>query len=311
MKKLFFTILAFSLLYGQSNAQSCYTSGPSICTPTGQLSEPGLVPIAAELAPVINGTSCTITIQFQNYDTLTFDGTNIHVNSLTVDSIGNLPGQACWATNKTNNQFTTNENGCIAVTFDNMNASPGQYQLQIFVTANTVELGTIGPLSANAAGLYYYVRVINQGGIIPGVDTTGQAAGSAPLIQLYGGAAIGGSGINCDTTVLDSATYDYYVDTLYKNPAGIKNVSSSVNRLSVWPNPFNDKATVLFTSTVEAPMTEKLTDILGRTIWTRPMQVVMGTNQSTIDRSTLPSGIYFYSIGNGQSFATQKVVITE
>jgi hypothetical protein len=311
MKKIIFTFLSFCLIYSQSNAQACYTSGPGVCDTVTTLAAPGLIPVPELLAPVINGTSCTVTIQFQNYDTLTFDNTNIHVQSLTVDSIGGLPGHACWATNKTDNTYTTNENGCIAVTFDSLAALPGQYQLAIYVTAVTQELGTIGaepnPLSAAAAGLYYYVRVINNGMIIPALDTTGQAKGTSPAFQGYNFPIVGGSGLTCDSTVLDS-TYLNYTDTLF---TGIQSVNSDIHRLSVSPNPFSQSAIVTFSSEVAEPMTEKLTDILGRTIWTREMQVLIGANQSKIDRAALPSGIYFYSVGKGESLTSQKLIITE
>jgi hypothetical protein len=92
---------------------------------------------------------------------------------------------------------------------------------------------------------------------------------------------------------------------------GIQSVNSDIHRLSVSPNPFSQSAIVTFSSEVAEPMTEKLTDILGRTIWTREMQVLIGANQSKIDRAALPSGIYFYSVGKGESLTSQKLIITE
>ena len=284
MKKLIFTLFSFCLLYLNSNAQYCgHTgagSGPSQCSPAG-LTKPGLSPVSDSLPVLINGTVSTTVIQFQNFDTIRFGGQLLTVQSLTLDSIGNLPSGVCWVTNVTNNTWGHMVDGCIKVN-GTVCSTPGQYRLKIIVTAN---IGVPIQTDAGAAGLYYYVRVKNSGNADTPVDTSGQTANTNILVP-YGPAAVcGGSGI-----------YD---------------PSSNINSLNVVPNPFNNKAVVSFYSDKTGIMTERLTNMIGSEILRNSIEVRMGENTSTIERNNLPTGVYFYSLSDGKSVATKRVVISE
>ncbi|MBS1614461.1 MAG: hypothetical protein JST49_16690, partial [Bacteroidetes bacterium] len=112
MKKVIFTLIAGAFIVS-ANAQYCGGSGASACTPSGTMTEPGLSPI--ELPSVVNGTDANTTIQFKNFDKFNYSGTEITINSLRIDSIGNLPAGSCWKTNKTDNTFANQEDGCINV----------------------------------------------------------------------------------------------------------------------------------------------------------------------------------------------------
>ena len=281
MKKLIFTLSLLSFIVGLSNAQSCGNSGPSVCTPL-ILSKPGLSPVSDSLAPVIDNVATTTTIEFQNYDTLTFSGQALTMDSLTVLQITNLPSGLCWATNKTTNTFGNQENGCIKVT--GTTTSPaGQYKLDILVIAYT-SIGFPLTTSADAAGLHYYVRVnCNSSATTFPVDTTQTAADS---IILY-----------------SAAPYNYAC------PNAIETVDQNIQSLSVYPNPFNSQAEITFNSAKAGMMTEKITSVLGSTVYSNQLDVKVGANTHTINRNTLAAGVYFFTIADGSSTFTKRIVL--
>ena len=289
MKKVIFTLFSFCLLYVNTNAQYCghtgSPSGSSQCSPSGLLTEPGLSPVSDSMPPVINGTSAPTTIQFKNFDTITFAGQVLKIQSLRIDSLGNLPAGLCWATNKANNTWGNQEDGCIKVNGTTCSA-PGQYRLKIVVTAYVGASAPGIPIStdAGAANLYYYVRVNNAGDTETPVDTAGQAANSNIFVA-YGPAAVCGTGIN--------------------------DVNSNINSLTVVPNPFNNKAIVSFYADKAGVMTERMTNMIGSEVLRKSVEVRAGENTSTIEKNNLPVGVYFYSLSDGKTVVTKRVVISE
>ncbi|MDB5281684.1 MAG: hypothetical protein JWO06_759, partial [Bacteroidota bacterium] len=175
------TLLAFNFI----SAQYCGNSGPNICTPAN-FSQPGLYPFWDSLPPFINGVPASTTIEFKNFNTIFFANQTLTIQSLKIDTISNLPSGLCWATNKTNNTFANQENGCILVSGTPC-AAPGQYKLHIIVEAN---IGVTVTTNADAANLHYFVRLDNTGEAPTPVDST--QTDSNP-INPYGPSAICGS----------------------------------------------------------------------------------------------------------------------
>ena len=278
MKKLIFTLSLFCLIAVQSQAQYCGDSGPSVCTPSGTLTAPGLSPVSDSLPPLVVDVPTNTNIQFQNFDTLSFGGQTVTLQSLKVDTISNLPAGLCWATDTANNTWVNRENGCINVK-GTPTGAPGQYQLHIIVDAN---IGFTITTNAAAAGLYYYVRMncSDSAATIP-VDTAGQSAGTNTFVAY--------NNVNCNV--------------------GINDINKTVQSLNVFPNPFTNTATVSFNSPVTGSMTEKITTILGSTVYSKQIEVVAGSNSHNINRNNLAAGIYFYTISNGTSSETKKLVI--
>ena len=166
MKKVSALFCLFIGLAIGAHAQNCYT-GPNHITPIVS-SNPGFAPSTENLPCAVTGVQLSDTLYFTNYSS--FSGTT--VDSLTVDSIGNLPTGTCWTTNKANNTFRTAESGVVYVHGLNT-AAPGQYSLSIFITAYLAGGIVVGP-NANAntlAGLYYWIRVICPGTNCTALDT--------------------------------------------------------------------------------------------------------------------------------------------
>lgn len=281
MKKVIFTLIAGAFMIS-ANAQYCGGSGPSVCTPSGTLTEPGLSPNSMDLPAVVNGADANTTIQFKNFDQFNYSGVDITINSLRIDSIGNLPAGSCWRTNKTDNTFANQEDGCIQVN-GNVCANPGQYKLRIFVTANT-SIGVIGPnLDAETVNLKYFVRVKNSGDADVAVDTLQDSL----FVKHPGYSA---NSVGCSV--------------------GINEVSA-INALSVVPNPFNGQAVVSFISEKATIMNERLSNMLGAVVYKNTLNVKAGTNSSMLDARSLPAGVYFYSITDGKQTTTKRVVVSE
>ena len=281
MKKLIFTLFSFCLLATTTNAQYCGNSGSTICLASGNLTKPGLSPASDSLPSVINGVISTTVIQFKNFDTIKNPGGGaaLHLNSLRIDTISNLPAGLCWATNRADNTFQNQQDGCIKINGTTC-ATPGQYKLRIIVTVN---VGVSLQTNADAAGLKYFVRVKNSGDADIQIDSTQTA--SNPFIA-SGPAAVCGTGISTEA-------------------------GSNINSLSVVPNPFNNKALVSFYADKAGVMTERITNMIGSEVYNKELVVKMGENNSQIERNNLPVGVYFYSISDGKSLSTKRIIISE
>lgn len=284
MKKLIFTLISATFFYVNADAQACGNSGPSVCTPSGLLTEPGLAPPDSDSLPsVINGITTTVDIQFKNFNTFVYNGINITINSLRIDSILNLPAGTCWATNKSNNTWSNQEDGCIKVTGPAC-ADPGQYKLRILVTANT-SIGTIGPnLDAETVNLKYFVRIKNDGDADVAVDTNQTAA----FVKQSGYSA---SATGCVNSIND--------------------IPANVSALNIVPNPMNSQAIVTFMAAKSGNATERITNMIGSEVYSNNIDVKAGENTTSINRSNLPAGIYFYTIAEGSNSTTKRFVITD
>lgn len=290
MKKVIFTLISGCMLYLGATAQTtgtsaCGTSGPSQCTPSGLLTKPGLAPLSDSLPSVINGEVSTTTIQFKNYDTVRHPTFGlVTVSKLRIDTINNLPNGLCWATNKSDNTYDNQEDGCIRV-IGTTCADPGVYKLNIAVAVD-VGLGIFVPVNAGTVGLAYYVRVKNCGDADVALDTSHHEAFYKP------------AGYSATASCTPCAT-------------GIGEVGSSITTLNVVPNPFNNRAVVNFFSEKSMIVTEKITNMIGNEVLNREIEVKAGSNTLDIDGSKLAAGVYFYTIGSGKSVATKRIVISE
>jgi hypothetical protein len=279
MKKLIFTLSTLSLLAFNASAQFCGPSGTSVCTAQPATGTPGLTPTSDTLPCILRGQAVDQIIFFENFSTFNLGGQNLTINSLKIDSIGNLPAGLCWKTNKANNTFAGGEVGCIRVT-GTTTAASGQYKLKIIVDVAT-NIATLNNQDAESvASLRYYVRVSCAGLACPNVDTT---TGKTSAFIAY------------------NQTCPWALS--------IDENNTSISNLSILPNPFSSSATVKFVAIKDEPMTVKLSDILGATVMTKELEVVSGTNEFSINRAGYAPGVYLLSLTNGKATQTRRVVI--
>lgn len=201
MKNLY--TLLFTLLAGVCNAQYCGNSSPSVCIPVSDTAaQPGIRPDDYHLAPLVNGVTNEVVLQFKNFTSFNFGGQTVTVQSLRFDTIYGLPAGLCWATNKPNNTFGTGEEGCIRFN-GNICSAPGQYRVKILVTA---DIGV--PVIDQGDGLEYFIRVKNVGDADTPVDTNQTAQNP---FMAYGNAAAG-----CVSNVVNLTDYRVLV---FPNPS--------------------------------------------------------------------------------------------
>jgi len=274
MKRLFTTLILFAALSTGAFAQQCYTGANGITPhPAGT---PGLSPNSDSLPCAMVNSQVNDTIYFTNFQS--FNG--VTVDSLSIDSIGNLPTGTCWTTSSATNTFAGGASGVIYVHgFIPITAAPGQYSLKIFITGYLAGGITVGP-DANAntlAGLYYWVRVTCQDSVCPALDT------------------------------INGKTHDLIPYTAC--PLGITQINNNLTNVSIVPNPFTGAAIVTFNSDIEGSFKLKMMNTLGEVISTKEINVVHGSNQANIDRNGLSAGMYLLSISNSGGSITRKVVI--
>ena len=76
------------------------------------------------------------------------------------------------------------------------------------------------------------------------------------------------------------------------------------------PNPFSGVSVFDLHSPKHSAYQFTIVDIMGRTIHDEQIHAAPGTNTITIDANSYPSGIYFYSLSDGQNILTKKSMIT-
>lgn len=279
MKKALLILLtiSFSAAFSGVSAQGCgnilnYIPGPN--TAVG-FQNSDSIPCA------VQGVAYNDTIPFKMYNT--FDYLGHHgIDSITLDTIFNLPCGLCWSLNKASKTYVANETGSINIVGTTTDMV-GQYNLRLGITAyltsgDPLHPATVGPNTVDAAGIKIWLRVKAANGSCTAVDTSSQATDQA-------------TASGCTTA--------------------INEVAANVASINIMPNPMNSNATLTFTVERSANYTVKITDITGQVISTKQIQANAGVNTSTIERGKLSSGIYFLSLTDGVSLVTRKFIIAD
>jgi hypothetical protein len=168
-------LLAFSFY---TQAQHCASATNSV-PPHAATGTPGFIPGFYAMPCIDSGTYVSDTLYFENYTSITDSNTTLAVNSLTIDSIENLPSGLCWTTNVANNQFAGAQTGVIVIS-GTTRAFSGQYKLRFIVDINAGAAGAVNLVRQDAdrlaaylpVPLRYYLRVHQPGSSCPNVDTT-------------------------------------------------------------------------------------------------------------------------------------------
>jgi len=103
---------------------------------------------------------------------------------------------------------------------------------------------------------------------------------------------------------IDNLALSTHLDT---TGLGIKSYSS-MNDLSVYPNPTANETEVSYNTTTPVPVNMKLIDLLGNEILSQRAQSFAGLNKFKIDISYLPSGVYYITLNTGNNILTRKLI---
>lgn len=271
MKKLTLALCVCLMMLGLNTASA------QVCVPVDTFSEAGLFPIPDSLPCIDQGVAQNQTIYFRNFK----DVGPVTIESLTIDSLTNLPCGLSWAADRNPPFYEADSFGCIQVTGTTTD-SAGQYKLGIWVTiviGGQPISGEAGDLASQfgAGDFSYWVRVKAPNDACPAIDTLGTNDLTA-------------SGLVCVSNVRE-----------------LTNVSS----FEVSPNPFNATATVSFYGAEAAEYTATIYSMAGKEVRNFNIQVANGYNTLSIERGDLSSGVYFFTISDGARTATHKLVIAD
>ena len=279
MKKIISTFF-IALCAAGTFAQNCAGgNGSFVCTPTGGPASGGFQDL--NTVPCAEKTvSYDYAMQFTMFSQFNFLGQQ-NVDSIEFVSIDNLPCGICWAVNKTTKRYSANEDGCLKFS-GTTNDAEGQYKLALALKAWIN--GQLSPVTVPASlvdqtGIRLYLRVKAAGSSnCPNLDTTANATNQT-------------ASVNC--------------------PTGINDVAGNVTALNVIPNPMNSTAEVKFSVAVAGQYTLSMTDVTGKLVMSRELEVEAGDNTVSIDRNNLSEGVYLLSLSDGRNAITKRVSVTQ
>jgi hypothetical protein len=271
MQKIYITFFLFIGLIISAEAQ--------VCMPDSVVINPSLDSLAI-FTPSSDSLPCMVTGQ-NVADTLYFTCfSKLHgftIDSLTFDSINNLPPGICWETNSPTNTFGGGQNGALLL-YGQVRAYPGQYKMVIYINAITDAFPLPVTNLETSDQFRYYLKAICPNAACPAVDTVG---GKDSLFIPYP--------VTCN--------------------AGIQEINYHLSHISVMPNPVTETATVTFDSDIDGAFTLQVINLLGEVVSTKDIKVTNGSNQTTIDRTGLSAGTYILSLSDGGASVTNKIVI--
>jgi hypothetical protein len=75
------------------------------------------------------------------------------------------------------------------------------------------------------------------------------------------------------------------------------------------PNPADNYTQIVFNSNKALNLDVQITDLTGKVIYAKNVKSILGLNYITIDTKTMSSGMYMYSIANGNERISKKLMI--
>lgn len=242
------------------------------CTPDLTITDPGLT-VDGDTC-VEQGTAVNFTVQFKNYDQVILGPITANVDSIRFDSINNLPCGLAWTTNKPDNKFMKNEVGCIAIK-GTTNDPVGEYTADIIVTAWINNDPNPQQQPASVLGIFLKTRVYD------------------------------GSSACANATATQSAS------CVFTEWTGISPLSEQVLSLTNSPNPVSTYTNITFTAKEANQYNFQVFDVRGTMVHEQNVEVNAGMNNIRFDRNDLPAGVYVYSLTDGRSNVTRKMILAD
>jgi hypothetical protein len=217
-----------------------------------------------------------------------------------------------------------------------INTPYGQTLTIIVLEDTTIDLsaatGFPGLPTVNVSVNYQNITAIN--GLPPGMSFTCSpsncqwAGGDSGCVRLAGTPTQGGSyvvdvvtGFNFDvpsgvpiiggqnlTLPLPGVSYDLFVD----DPNSIEELMD--DRFSVAqnaPNPFTGVTEILYNTPAPTAISLEVFDLTGMRVHKAEMRSDAGRNSYRLDATTWTPGVYFYTLTDGESTSTHKLVVME
>ena len=85
--------------------------------------------------------------------------------------------------------------------------------------------------------------------------------------------------------------------------------SRSFNSLGTYPNPFNNSANIHFGNDKNSEVLFSVYDVLGNLVYLEKINSIIGHNEYIFERGSLESGMYTYTLFNGEKVISNNIII--
>ncbi len=76
------------------------------------------------------------------------------------------------------------------------------------------------------------------------------------------------------------------------------------------PNPFSKSTEIMFNSPASEMLTLKVSNLLGKIVYTRPIFAQRGMNRVALSSRDFDPGIYIYTLGNAKTSVTKRMIVS-
>ncbi|MFL2571316.1 MAG: T9SS type A sorting domain-containing protein, partial [Parvicellaceae bacterium] len=149
----------------------------------------------------------------------------------------------------------------------------------------------------------YAVKIIDSYGDGLGGSQWGGTDGAWTITDASGNQLASGSGDFGDENV------DKMDMTAGSGPTAIN--ENGINGLSIYPNPFNNIATVSFNVESMERTTIEVINTIGQNVQSIDLGVVSGNQSVKLDATDLPAGFYLINIKSGSKAVTSRVTVNK
>jgi len=120
-------------------------------------------------------------------------------------------------------------------------------------------------------------------------------------------------GVMIPVEVTDDSMLNYLVLHVEEGDCGLSNSelvdSRSFNSLGTYPNPFNNSANIHFGNDKNSEVLFSVYDVLGNLVYTDKINSNIGHNEYIFERGSLESGMYTYTLFNGEKVISNNIII--
>jgi hypothetical protein len=282
MKKLFtLTFLSVFFLI-ELNAQ---------CTPDYTNTRLGLYPLGDSIPCATQGTAYDQTIQIYSPDSVSImfgsSPITVHVYSIRIDSISNLPCGLNYGFDRADRTYTTTPTvplrGCMKISGTTTDPV-GEYLLKVSATISTSAASGTFADASTIPGLGSSFKIFFR--------VKGSSSACAPV----------------DT----GAFAPHQTATCKSNDfTNVNMISNPLASFQIIPNPATDQSIVTFTAASNDEYETIITNGIGEVLSHEKMMASAGENEISLATKNLTNGIYFYTIKNGENSMTKKFILSK
>ncbi|MGA2296279.1 MAG: T9SS type A sorting domain-containing protein, partial [FCB group bacterium] len=88
---------------------------------------------------------------------------------------------------------------------------------------------------------------------------------------------------------------------------GVNDLNNANNSITIFPNPASNELRISYNLNANKKVTISIVDVLGNEVYSATEQGLAGTNNTKIDLSALPQGVYYLKLSSG-AFSNKKIL---